>query len=51
MDIAGQLEIHAKQELDHALTIWRQIDYVGQMPAVTPKLVRTSERSEGDAPL
>jgi bacterioferritin len=43
MDIAGQLEIHAKQELEHALMISRQIDYLGQMPAVTPMLVRTSK--------
>jgi hypothetical protein len=35
MDIAAQLEIHAKQELDHALIISRQIDYLGKMPAVT----------------
>jgi len=42
MDIAAQLEIHAKQELDHALIISRQIDYLGKMPAVTPKSVRTS---------
>ena len=43
MDIAAQLEIHAKQELDHALIISRQIDYLGKMPAVAPKPVRTSE--------
>jgi bacterioferritin len=43
MDIADQLEIHAKQELDHALMISRQIDYLGKMPTVTPKPVRTSE--------
>jgi bacterioferritin len=43
MDIANQLEIHAKQELDHALTLSRQIDYLGKMPAVTPKPVRTSK--------
>ncbi len=43
MDIAAQLEIHAKQELEHALTISRQIDYLGKMPAVTPKPVRTSK--------
>jgi bacterioferritin len=43
MDIAAQLEIHAKQELDHALTLSRQIDYLGKMPAVTPKPVRTSK--------
>ena len=43
MDIASQLEIHAKQELDHALILSRQIDYLGKMPAVVPKPVRTSE--------
>lgn len=43
MDIAAQLEIHAKQELDHALILARQIDYLGKMPAVTPKPVRTSK--------
>jgi bacterioferritin len=43
MDIAAQLEIHAKQELDHALILSRQIDYLGKMPSVTPKPVRTSE--------
>ena len=46
MDIAAQLEIHAKQELDHALIISRQIDYLGKMPTVTPKPVRTSEKAE-----
>lgn len=46
MDIAGQLEMHAKQELDHALVISRQIDYLGKMPAVTPKPVRTSKDSK-----
>jgi bacterioferritin len=43
MDIADQLEIHAKQELDHALIISRQIDYLGKMPAVASKPVRTSK--------
>src|SRR4051812_38752407 len=43
MDIASQLEIHAKQELDHALILSRQIDYLGKMPAVAPKPVRTSK--------
>src|ERR1700691_964525 len=36
MDIAAQLEIHAKQELDHAMILSRQIDYLGKMPVVTP---------------
>ena len=43
MNIADQLEIHAKQELDHALIISRQIDYLGKMPVVTPQPVKTSE--------
>jgi bacterioferritin len=43
MGIAAQLEIHARQELDHALIISRQIDYLGKMPAVTSKPVRTSK--------
>ena len=43
MDIAAQLEIHAKQELDHALILSRQIDYLGKMPVVTPRTVRTSK--------
>src|SRR5258707_12418562 len=45
MDIAAQLEIHAKQELDHALILSRQIDYLGKMPLVTPKPVRTSKKA------
>jgi len=43
MDIAAQLEIHPKQDLDHALILSRQIDYLGKMPVVTPKPVRTSK--------
>lgn len=46
MDIAAQLEIHAKQELDHALILSRQIDYLGKMPVVTPKPVRTSKNAK-----
>ena len=45
MAIAAQLETHAQQELKHALTISRQIDYLGKMPTVTPKPVRTSEKA------
>src|SRR3954453_10202147 len=45
MNIADQLELHAQQELTHALTISRQIDYLGKMPSVTPKPVRTSENA------
>ncbi len=43
MAIASQLVVHAKQELDHALMISRQIDYLGGMPIATPKPVKTSE--------
>jgi len=46
MSIAGELEKHAKQELEHALIIAKQIDYLGGMPTVAPKPVRTSERAE-----
>jgi bacterioferritin len=45
MNIADQLALHAKQELDHALIIARQIDYLGAMPTVTPKPVQTSEKA------
>jgi bacterioferritin len=44
MNIADQLEQHAHQELQHALTISRQIDYLGKMPSVTPKPVKISEK-------
>jgi bacterioferritin len=43
MTIAKQLEVHAEQELKHALIISRQIDYLGKMPGVTPKIVKTSD--------
>lgn len=42
-DIAGELEIHAAEELSHALKISRQIDYFGGMPTVLPKEVKTSD--------
>jgi bacterioferritin len=43
MSIAEQLQTHAAEELKHALIISRQIDYLGEMPTVTPKPVKTSE--------
>src|ERR1700744_978830 len=46
MSIADQLEVHAQQELKHALIISRQIDYLGKMPTVTAKPVRTSEKAK-----
>jgi bacterioferritin len=44
MNIADQLQQHAKQELEHALTISRQIDYLGEMPTATPKSVKLSDK-------
>jgi bacterioferritin len=44
MNIADQLEEHAKQELQHALIISRQIDYLGAMPTATAKPVKLSDK-------
>jgi bacterioferritin len=41
-DIARELELHAGEELQHAIKIAKQIDYLGGMPGVTPKPVKTS---------
>lgn len=46
MNIAQELEVHAGEELQHALTIAKQIDYLGGMPIVTPEPVKTSEKAE-----
>src|ERR1700712_5013778 len=46
MDIARELEKHASEELSHAIKVAKQIDYLGGMPTVTPKLVKTSEKAE-----
>jgi len=46
MNIAGELEVHAKEELAHALAIANHIDYLGGMPSVTPVPVKTSEKAE-----
>jgi bacterioferritin len=43
MNIAAEIEKHAQEELSHALVISRQIDYLGEMPAVQPKEARISE--------
>lgn len=43
MTIAKELEVHAREELDHALTIAKQIDYLGGTPTVVPKPVKMSE--------
>jgi bacterioferritin len=46
MNIAAELEVHAAQELQHALILSNQIDYLGGMPSVVPKPVKTSEKAE-----
>lgn len=43
MTIAKELEVHAKEELQHALTIAKQIDYLGGDHNAVPKPVRTSK--------
>ncbi len=46
MEIAKELEKHASEELQHALMIAKQIDYMGGMPATVPKPVKTSEKAD-----
>jgi bacterioferritin len=46
MSIAKELETHAAEELAHALKIAKQIDYLGGMPTVEPKKVKTSDKAE-----
>jgi len=46
MTIAAELAKHAREELEHALTIAKQIDYLGGMPTVRPAPVRMSEAPE-----
>src|SRR4051794_13162692 len=45
MSIAEELEKHAGEELEHAIKIAKQIDYLGGEPCVTPKPVKTSDDS------
>ena len=46
MAIAAELETHAAEELAHAITIAKQIDYLGGMPVAVPKPVKLSEKAE-----
>jgi bacterioferritin len=45
MNIAGELEKHAGEELAHALTIAKHIDYLGGTPTATPKPVKVSDKA------
>jgi bacterioferritin len=44
MNIADELVVHAKQELDHAITIAGHIDYLGGTPIATPKPVKVTDK-------
>ena len=44
MNIAKELEKHAGEELAHALTVSKHIDYLGGMPTASPKPVKQSEK-------
>ena len=46
MEIAKELVKHASEELNHALKICKQIDYLGGSPTVVPKAVKTSDKAE-----
>ena len=45
-DIARELEVHAGEELSHAILIAKQIDYLNGMPVTVPKPVKMSEKAE-----
>jgi bacterioferritin len=46
MNIAAELEVHAGEELQHAITIARHIDYLGGMPTGSALPVTLSEDAE-----
>ena len=46
MNIAAELEVHAQEELAHAVTLAKQVDYLGGMPATVPEVVKTSPKAE-----
>jgi bacterioferritin len=46
MSIAKELVKHAGQELQHALTVAKHIDYLGGMPNATPLAVTLTEDAE-----
>jgi bacterioferritin len=46
MNIAAELKLHAAEELQHAMILADQIDYLGGDPTATPKPVRLSKKAE-----
>ena len=45
-NIASELEVHASEELSHAILIARQIDYLGGTPTSVPKEGKISDKAE-----
>ena len=46
MNIAAELKLHAAEELQHAMILADQIDYLGGDPTATPKPVKLSKKAE-----
>lgn len=46
MKIASELQLHASEELAHAMIIADQIDYLSGKPTATPKPVKLSDKAE-----
>lgn len=46
LHIASELEKHAGEELDHAIQIAKQIDYLNGTPVTAPKEVKLSDKPE-----
>jgi bacterioferritin len=46
MKIAAELKLHASEELQHAMIIADQIDYLGGKPTAVPKPVKVSDKAE-----
>lgn len=47
MSIAQELELHAAEELQHALTIAKHVDYLGGMPTNKAQPVKLTDSAEG----
>lgn len=46
MAIAAELEAHAAEELAHAITIAKQIDYLGGVPTAEAQPVKLSDKAQ-----
>ena len=45
-DIIKEMKLHAKQEIDHAMTLADQIDYLGGSPSIDVGKIATSNENE-----